>query len=124
MAIEGKKYNINCNVIVPTAGSRLTEDILPPGILIMIFFLFNRFSLNLNLYSNMYVYIFFLDFFAELKPELIAPVVVWLCHEDCAENGSIIESAAGWATKCKDNKVLLLLYVKKRKILKIKKYEL
>lgn len=37
---------------------------------------------------------------AELKPELIAPVVVWLCHEDCEDNGSIIESAAGWATKC------------------------
>lgn len=51
----------------------------------------------------------FLDFFAELKPELIAPVVVWLCHEDCEENGSIIESAAGWATKCIDTKVLLLL---------------
>lgn len=48
--------------------------------------------------------IFFLDFFAELKPELIAPVVVWLCHEDCEENGSIIESAAGWATKCTNTK--------------------
>ncbi|XP_050540879.1 peroxisomal multifunctional enzyme type 2-like isoform X1 [Daktulosphaira vitifoliae] len=70
ISIEGRKNNINCNVIVPTAASRLTEDILPP------------------------------DFFAELKPELIAPVVVWLCHEDCTENGSIIESAAGWATKC------------------------
>lgn len=70
MAIEGRKNNINCNVIVPTAASRLTEDILPP------------------------------DFFAELKPELIAPIVVWLCHENCNENGSIIESAAGWATKC------------------------
>lgn len=32
MAIEGRKNNINCNVIVPTAASRLTEDILPPGI--------------------------------------------------------------------------------------------
>lgn len=31
MAIEGQKYNINCNVIVPTAASRLTEDIMPPG---------------------------------------------------------------------------------------------
>lgn len=46
VAIEGHKYNIYCNVIVPTAASRLTEDILPP------------------------------ELFAELKPELIAPVVV------------------------------------------------
>lgn len=46
IAIEGKRNNIHCNVIIPTAASRLTEDILPP------------------------------DIFAELKPELIAPVVV------------------------------------------------
>ncbi|GFG30340.1 hypothetical protein Cfor_01575, partial [Coptotermes formosanus] len=64
LAIEGMKNNIHCNVIVPTAASRLTEDILPP------------------------------DFFAQLRPELIAPVVVWLCHESCEENGAIIESAA------------------------------
>nr|CAH7749030.1 unnamed protein product [Callosobruchus chinensis] len=70
IAKEGGKYNIHCNVIVPTAASRLTEDILPP------------------------------DLFAELKPELIAPVVAFLCHESCEENGSIIESAAGWAGKC------------------------
>lgn len=46
LAIEGQKYNIHCNVIVPTAASRLTEDIIPP------------------------------DLFKELKPEYIAPVVV------------------------------------------------
>nr|CAD7401807.1 unnamed protein product [Timema cristinae] len=69
LAIEGRKNNIHCNAIVPTAASRMTEDILPP------------------------------DFFAELKPELIAPVVVWLCHESCSETGSIIEAAAGWAGK-------------------------
>lgn len=46
IAIEGARNNIHCNVIVPTAASRLTEDILPP------------------------------ELFAELKPELIAPIVV------------------------------------------------
>lgn len=70
LAIEGTKNNIHCNVIVPTAASRLTEDILPP------------------------------DFFAELRPDLIAPVVAWLCHESCPENGTIIDSAVGWAAKC------------------------
>ncbi|XP_015524954.1 peroxisomal multifunctional enzyme type 2 isoform X1 [Neodiprion lecontei] len=70
LAIEGNSSNIYTNVIVPTAASRLTEDILPP------------------------------DFFKELKPELIAPVVAWLCHENCSENGSIIEAAVGWAGKC------------------------
>lgn len=46
VAIEGARNNIHCNVIVPTAASRLTEDILPP------------------------------DVFGELKPEFIAPIVV------------------------------------------------
>lgn len=46
IAIEGQKYNIHCNCVAPTAASRLTEDILPP------------------------------DLFAELKPELVAPIVV------------------------------------------------
>ncbi|KAL6254038.1 hypothetical protein P5V15_015896, partial [Pogonomyrmex californicus] len=66
LAIEGASKNIYTNIIVPTAASRLTEDILPP------------------------------DFFEQLKPELIAPVVFWLCHENCTENGSIIEAALGW----------------------------
>lgn len=29
LSIEGAKNNIHCNVIVPTAASRLTEGILP-----------------------------------------------------------------------------------------------
>lgn len=69
VAIEGAKYNIHCNTIVPTAASRMTKGILPD------------------------------EFYQELKPHLIAPVVVYLCHENTVDNGSVIESACGWATK-------------------------
>lgn len=31
LAKEGQRFNIHSNVIVPMAGSRLTENILPPG---------------------------------------------------------------------------------------------
>lgn len=58
VAIEGQKNNIHCNVIIPTAASRMTEGILPDIL------------------------------FQELKPSLIAPVVVYLCHESCEDNGA------------------------------------
>lgn len=69
VAIEGAKYNIHCNTLVPTAASRMTQGILPD------------------------------DFFDQLKPHLIAPVVAYLCHENTEDNGNVIESACGWATK-------------------------
>lgn len=39
IAIEGQKNDIHCNVIVPTAASRLTQDILPEV-------LYNELSMN------------------------------------------------------------------------------
>ena len=44
---------------------------------------------------------YFLADLADLmQPSLVAPVVAWLCHEDCRDNGSVIEAAGGWAGKC------------------------
>uniref|UniRef100_A0A8C5H2L7 Hydroxysteroid (17-beta) dehydrogenase 4 n=1 Tax=Gouania willdenowi TaxID=441366 RepID=A0A8C5H2L7_GOUWI len=69
LAIEGRKYNIYCNTIAPVAGSRLTETVMPP------------------------------DLVASLKPEYVAPLVLWLCHEQCQENGGLFEVGAGWIGK-------------------------
>lgn len=69
LAIEGRKYNIHCNTIAPVAGSRLTETVMPP------------------------------DLVASLKPEYVAPMVLWLCHEQCQENGGLFEVGAGWIGK-------------------------
>lgn len=66
LAIEGAKNNIHCNVIVPMASSRLTEDIIPQ-----------------ELATN-------------LKPSYVAPMAVWLCHDSCQENGSVFEAAGQW----------------------------
>lgn len=71
---------------------------------------YNYFLLCLQFHENLIIEsMYFPDFFAELRPELIAPVVAWLCHESCEDNGSIIESAVGWAGKCKlGNKIHIL----------------
>ncbi|XP_035235660.1 peroxisomal multifunctional enzyme type 2 [Anguilla anguilla] len=69
LAIEGRKYNIHCNAIAPTAGSRLTQTVMPP------------------------------DLLESLKAEYVAPLVLWLCHEQCQETGSLFETGAGWIGK-------------------------
>lgn len=60
LAIEGANKNIYTNVIVPTAGSRLTEDILPPGELlvfviysyVILFESLSLFYINFNAYID------------------------------------------------------------------------
>lgn len=36
---------------------------------------------------------------ANLKSTYIVPLVAYLCHETCEENGSIFELGAGWISK-------------------------
>jgi 3-hydroxyacyl-CoA dehydrogenase/3a,7a,12a-trihydroxy-5b-cholest-24-enoyl-CoA hydratase len=69
LAIEGKKRGIHCNTIAPIAGSRMTETVLPPNLV------------------------------AALKPEYVSPLVAWLCHESCEENGSLFEVGGGFIGK-------------------------
>jgi len=39
------------------------------------------------------------DLVAALKPDFVAPLVAYLCHESCQENGQIFEVGAGWVGK-------------------------
>ena len=69
LAIEGQKRNIHCNAIAPLAASRMTEGIIPE------------------------------DLFDAVKPELVTPLVAWLCHEDCEETGGLFEVGGGLFAK-------------------------
>lgn len=69
LAFEGKKYNIHVNTIAPLAYSRILQTVA----------------------KN--------DIMKALKPEYIAPLVLYLCHEKCTETGGIFEVGAGWIGK-------------------------
>jgi len=69
LKLEGAKYNVKTNVIVPVAASRLTEDVLPP------------------------------QFFEKMKPDFIAPAVLYLCSEQCQDNGMIINATLGYFSR-------------------------
>jgi NAD(P)-dependent dehydrogenase (short-subunit alcohol dehydrogenase family)/acyl dehydratase/putative sterol carrier protein len=65
LKLEGEKYNIRVNAIAPVATSRLTADILPP------------------------------DFLDKLKPELVAPMALYLVSEQCPVSGNIYNAGMG-----------------------------
>jgi multifunctional beta-oxidation protein len=69
LAKEGEKKNIRCNSIAPVAASRMTETVMPPSALKM------------------------------LKPEYVVPLVAYLVHESCEENGSVFELGGGYIAK-------------------------
>ena len=65
LAIEGAKSNIKVNAVAPVAFTRMTEALMGD------------------------------DLGPKLKPELVTPIVAWLCHEDCPVTGEVYSAGGG-----------------------------
>lgn len=66
---EGTRYGILANTIVPTAGTRLTATVMPPDVV-------NR-----------------------VKPEFVAPMVVYMCSEQFSDSGKIFTAGGGYFSR-------------------------
>jgi NAD(P)-dependent dehydrogenase (short-subunit alcohol dehydrogenase family) len=69
LKLEGEKYNIKVNTVAPLATTRLTEDVLPP------------------------------DLMEKLDPELVTPLVLYLCSENCPVSGGIFNAGMGFFSR-------------------------
>lgn len=67
--VECAKHNILCNCIAPIAASRMTENLMSKDVL------------------------------EKLKPEFIAPLVLYLCSEQSTVNRQIFNCAGGWFSR-------------------------
>ena len=66
LKLEGAKYDIKVNTVAPVAASRLMADIIPP------------------------------DLLEKMKPEFVAPLVLYLCSEKCPVTGRIYNAGVGF----------------------------
>jgi NAD(P)-dependent dehydrogenase (short-subunit alcohol dehydrogenase family) len=67
--LEGAKYNIKANTLVPIAGTRLTATVMPPQVV------------------------------DQLKPEYVSPLAVYLCSERCDVSGAMMTAGAGYFSR-------------------------
>jgi NAD(P)-dependent dehydrogenase (short-subunit alcohol dehydrogenase family) len=62
---EGAKYNVMVNTVAPVAGTRLTQTVMPK------------------------------EMVDKLKPEMVAPAVIYMVSKECTDSGLVIEAGAG-----------------------------
>jgi NAD(P)-dependent dehydrogenase (short-subunit alcohol dehydrogenase family) len=69
LKLEGEKYNIKVNAIVPSAGTRMSQDAMT------------------------------LEMFEKLKIEYVTPAVLYLSSEQCRDSGSYINAFGGYFSR-------------------------
>jgi len=69
LKLEGEKYGIKVNCLLPNAATRLTNDVMPS------------------------------EFLAMATVEKVTPALLYLCSERCQDTGMYINANTGWYTR-------------------------
>jgi hypothetical protein len=69
LKLEGEKYGINVNVVLPSAATRMTEDVMPK------------------------------EMFEQFEVAWVTPAVMYLCSEQCQDTGAYINAFAGYYSR-------------------------
>ncbi|MEA3338697.1 MAG: SDR family oxidoreductase, partial [Chloroflexota bacterium] len=69
LKLEGDRYNIKVNTVAPLVATRLTEDVMPP------------------------------DMLKKLKPEFVAPLVLYFASEQCDDSGMVVNAGGGFFSR-------------------------
>lgn len=78
LALEGARYGVKVNAIAPGALTRMTGDVMGDA---------SPTADALGMSGG--------DLVAQLGPQQVAPVVVYLCHESCELTGEVLSTAGG-----------------------------
>ncbi len=69
LRLEGEKYGVKSNVIIPNAATRMSQGAMPP------------------------------EAFEKLKVHHVTPAVIYLCSEQCRDSGMCINSFGGYVSR-------------------------
>jgi NAD(P)-dependent dehydrogenase (short-subunit alcohol dehydrogenase family) len=82
LGIEGAKYGIKVNAIAPTAATRMLTEAMAPAEV-----------------TNEAMLAAMQSIVAAFDPALVAPVVAYLAHEECAVTGEVFTAGAGQVSR-------------------------
>lgn len=85
LAVEGRSHNIHANVVMPYAATPMNADLEADAAAVKDV---GETAGTLDVFARLFTQM-------PSSPDLVAPAVGWLCHEDCEVSGEIVHAGFG-----------------------------